>query len=66
MDEKFKINRDDLRDEKFLKFIENYNEEMEHFTKIIMLIEPDTMFIKSNMKKLLYFVYKKNQEKELK
>jgi len=58
MTEEFKINREDLKDEEFLKFVKKYEKHMNHFTKIIMMIEPDEMFIKSNMKKLMYYIYK--------
>ena len=65
MDEEFKIDRADMKDEDFQKFYKNYDKNMDHLVKALLMIEPDKTFIKSNMKKLMYYVYKNNKDKGL-
>ena len=61
----FAIDRADLKEKEFLDFVKNYDDNMNHLVKALLMIEPDKTFIKSNMKKLMYYIYKNNKEKGL-
>ena len=65
MDEDFKIERTELKDKDFLDFVKKYDKNMDHLVKSLLMIEPDKTFIKSNMKKLMYYIYKNNKDKGL-
>lgn len=65
MNEKFLIEKGAMHDENFKEFAKKYEDNVDYLTDVLMLMERDEMFIKMNMKKLLYYIYKNNKEKKL-